>query len=164
MPTIDDQPLTYEELVSFVHYDPETGHFSWRMKKSPWLRQAGCINKTIGYRVIRLKGKLYYEHRLAWFYMTGHWPEEEIDHVSGDSLDNRFLNLRPATSSQQKMNRKTVAISGFKGVTSYGERFHAGLKYQGKNYSLGVFDTPEEANHAYGVFAKKMFGEYARWE
>ena len=92
----------------------------------------------------------------------------ETDHISGDGLDNRRLNLRHATKSQNLQNRSAQADnkSGFKGVSVYlgktGCKWRATIIVQRKQRHLGYFKTPEAAHEAYCQAAKKFHGEFAR--
>lgn len=86
------QDISHERLLSKFLYDPESGAFYWRSK--------GLESKAVGYvnydgyiRMYAL-GRRFYAHRLAWFYVTGRWPNEEIDHINGVRSDNRIKNLR----------------------------------------------------------------------
>lgn len=95
-------------LHRVLEYSPETGIFIWKEKISQKVlvgNAAGTTNAILGYVIIALYGKQYYAHRLAYFYMTGKWPQNQIDHINGTRSDNKWLNLRAATSSQNKMNR-----------------------------------------------------------
>src|SRR6202035_4009666 len=98
--------LTAERLREFIHYDPLTGVFTWLVL--PVCRGprfvgrgpnqvrvggiAGCVSKSNGYRRIKIGGHPYCAHRLAWLYMTGTWPKDEIDHINRVRSDNRFCN------------------------------------------------------------------------
>lgn len=91
--------LTQAKLKSLINYNPATGEFSRA-------GYAKCGTLTYqGYVSIQVAGKRYYAHRLAWFYMTGVWPENEIDHKNRVRDDNRWENLREATRSIQMRNR-----------------------------------------------------------
>ncbi len=111
-------------------------------------------------------GKMYKAHRLAWFYMTGEWPPDQIDHIDGDRDNNRLVNLRKATNAQNGANARLSKnnSSGFKGVsfdTSVG-RWRASIRRNRQLHYLGFFNTPEEAHAAYASAAVQLFGEFAR--
>lgn len=125
--------ITQEQLKSLVHYDPDTGIFTWLQKpvngtgrnnSAKWnKRYAGSRVGSIGkhcnkrYYSAGIMGKKMYLHRLAWLYITGNHPEDVIDHINGDTLDNRFENLRSTSKSQNQKNsqldhRNKTGISG----------------------------------------------------
>lgn len=157
--------LSPERLKTLLSYNPLTGDFFWASSNSPRVKageRAGSF--TQGYMNIQVDGKLYRAHRLAWLYMSGCWPESGIDHINGDSTDNRIANLREANQSQNTANakRKVTCKSGFKGVTQYRSRWVASIGRNGRKQHLGVFDTPELAHAAYVAAATARYGEYAR--
>jgi hypothetical protein len=91
-------------------------------------------------------------------------PGLEIDHVNGNGLDNRRLNLRLATSSQNKWNAKKSSgntASIYKGVSVSRQGWRAQIRCNGGRYHLGVFKTAEEAAEVYNAAALELFGEYA---
>jgi hypothetical protein len=128
--------------------------------------QSNPESQKLKYRRIGIFGKLYLEHRLAWLYMTGELPIE-VDHKDGNGVNNKFKNLRSATTPQNRANsRKSVKnTSGFKGVSFYVGRgkWVAEIQFNGKRKRLGYFDTPEEAHKAYCVAADKVHGEFANY-
>lgn len=157
--------LTHARLLELLRYDPETGWFSWRISRGP--RHAGeaadCVG-PLGYVVIRLDGVLYYGQRLAWFYMTGEWPKDEVDHINMDKEDNRFANLREATPTENRQN-KTVRRdnrSGLKGVGRKRDKWTARIKVGDTVMHLGTFLTPEGASLAYRWAAERYHREFAR--
>lgn len=160
--------LTLARLRELLEYEPEMGVFRWKVTKcwrSPAGSEAGTINNH-GRRAIMVDQKLYTAHRLAWFYIHGEWPEQEIDHINCDPADNRLCNLRLATSSQNKCNsrRPINNKSGFKGVY-YNRRlgrFGAQIAINKKHKWLGLFDTAEAAHAAYCQAASNLHGEFAR--
>lgn len=86
-----------------------------------------------------------------------------VDHINGDSLDNRRSNLRTATPSQNSQNRRTTPPSGYRGVTRHkGRNWQAQLTYGGKNHYLGVYTDAVAAARAYDSKALELFGDYAR--
>jgi len=163
--------LTQEYLKSVLSYDPETGIFTWKYrqgligKKISWNtryseKQAGTID-PVGYLGIAIEYKRYYAHRLAWLYMTGELPKKYIDHLNGNKSDNRFLNLREATNSENQQNQKrakTSNISGFLGVslTKEKNKYRSRIVTKGKQIVIGIFDTPEEAHEKYLEAKRKL--------
>lgn len=152
--------ITSAGLKEVLHYHPETGIFTWNVqphKRIALGSRAGCL-KANGYIYIKIDGKAYLAHRLAWLYVNGEWPVNEIDHVNVVSSDNRIENLRGATSSENKHNKliSQITVSGFLGVCRKGKRWQAQIELASKKHYIGLFDTPEEASAAYwGV--KKIY-------
>jgi hypothetical protein len=160
--------ITQQRLRELLNYDPATGDFTWidyaaarQTRGAP----AGCPNEY-GYRLIRLDGRIYRAHRLAWLYVHGHFPVGLLDHRDTDPSNNRFDNLRAATHSLNKANRKAPRsnTSGFKGVGKIkgSSRWAARITIDGKQKHIGMFDTPELASAAYFDAAREAFGEFAR--
>jgi len=113
--------LTQNRLKELLEYNPETGLFI-RKKTTASNAQvgniAGFLNKHTGYKSIHIDGKEYYCHRLAFLYMNGFLPEKQVDHINRIKDDNRWINLRNATSTENLQNtslRKSNK-SGEKGV------------------------------------------------
>lgn len=159
--------ITQSQLKEILHYDPETGQFTWRVATRGRIKAGGIAgsNNGSGYIRITVDNNQYFAHRLAWFWMTGSWPIGNIDHRDRDRANNAWGNLREATQSQNMANTTTQRTNslGLKGVylVSPG-RYRAQIRVQGKNHNLGRFDTPEEAHAAYVTAAKKYHGEFAR--
>jgi hypothetical protein len=90
-----------------------------------------------------------------------------VDHINGDTLDNRRANLRIATNSQNQANRirlKSGTSSRYRGVTwnKASQKWQAGIKCNLKSTHLGLFESEEEAARAYDRAAREMFGSFAR--
>lgn len=160
--------LTPERLREVLTYNPETGVWTWN-KTAKWNKEgqvAGCINAG-GYRAIVIDQKLYYGHRLAWFWMKGEWPQDHIDHEDTDRSNNRWINLRAATYSTNLANRGSPKnnTSGFKGVSfcKMTGRWRANICVEGRQISLARTDTREQAAQIYQAAALKYFGEFARF-
>lgn len=155
-------PLDHRTLLEEIHYDPLTGHFTYVETGKP----AGSEKE--GYISVALDGRYYRGHRLAWFYMKGEWPENQIDHENTIKSDNRFVNLRPATCAQNRRNvGKTVAnTSGWKGVGWHKGRsaWVARIGFEGKRITLGYYGDVKEAAEAYIFAALEHHGEYARFD
>ena len=112
--------LTQARLKELLHYDPENGVFT-HIKARRGLRSgslAGGIDKAEGYLQIMVDGKRYQAHRLAWLYVHGDFPPNDIDHISRVRDDNRICNLRLATRSEnmQNLSLRSTNTSGHTGV------------------------------------------------
>jgi hypothetical protein len=90
---------------------------------------------------IRIEGKAFYSHRLAWLYVHGSWPADQIDHVNRDRADNRIANLREATQSQNQQNRLTKTSTGTVGVIWHARdaRWQVTIRANGARKHLGQF-------------------------
>lgn len=158
--------LTQERLKQVLHYDPRTGVFT-RIAR---LGSRGVVGTTAGsvdkygYWKTMIDGKHHKLHRLAFLYMTGNWPEHEVDHIDTDKSNNSWKNLRDSTHRQNMANRGITSsnTSGFKGVRPERGRFRANIRVNGTIKFLGYFDTPEEASAAYVSAANDLHGEFAR--
>lgn len=91
---------------------------------------------------------------------------KKIDHVNGNSLDNRKSNLRYATNTQNIQNSKIRKdnSTGFKGVHKKGKKYQARITINKKLILLGYFYDKVAAGNAYKLAANKYFGEFARYE
>jgi|688.fasta_scaffold385740_2 hypothetical protein len=162
---------TQQELKELLHYDPDTGVFTWKAavgKRIKIGRTTGTPNGK-GYLRVKIKGRLYLAHRLAWLYVYGvwpKWPEVQIDHINNVRSDNRIENLRVSTHRQNSQNRKKVlgCTCKLKGASKRLGRFRAHITIDNKKVSLGSYDTEEEAHAAYKAAAEKEFGAFARAE
>jgi hypothetical protein len=149
--------LRLEYLRDVLSYDPETGVWVWLNPPNHNTRLRGKVAGTVrqdGYRKIRINGVPYYSGRLAWFYMTGEWPKEEVDHRDRDPSNDKWSNLREATSSQNKYNRKPDDL---RGVYRSGSKWWA---MAGRNNYLGIFDTLEDAVTARNAEALRLGGAF----
>lgn len=152
--------ISQTELKSQLRYDPDTGVFTWLVSKGNALAGsvAGAFDGA-GYRRIMVNGKRYKAHRLAFIYMTGNLPPDEVDHINQQRDDNRWENLRHATRSQNQRNCKRPAnnTSGFNGVSwnKKSRKWQARIMTDGKMRNLGFFDNLHEAASARSAANKK---------
>lgn len=159
--------VTAEHLRDILEYDASTGHFKWKRKtccKVVVGKSAGFVAGN-GYKVISIGGIKYPAHRLAWLYVYGTFPEFDTDHINGDPLDNRIVNLRAATRRQNMANKKMHKnnSSGVKGVywCIQRKKWRASVRINGRNKHAGFFDDKEAAGAAYLAKAKELFGDFA---
>lgn len=163
---MSEHKLDQKTLKYWLRYNPETGNFRWNhvRRKARKHAIAGCLardshNKK--YIAIGLHKKVYKAHRLAWLYMTGDWPEYEIDHIDRNSINNAWHNLRDVPRSLNQQNRALANKSGYRGVVKRGRRYTArlhGKKNKGRKH-LGTFDTAEEAHEVWQKTAKQLYGD-----
>lgn len=157
----DHDSITADELRSILHYNPLTGVFTRR--KSAGGRLAGSVAGSLnshGYMQVGVLKRLYMAHRLAWLYVYGTWPKNQIDHINRSRADNRIANLRDVTSQQNLCNAGTynTNTSGRKGVywVKRDSRWRACIVNKGRYLSLGYFGTQAEAVSA-RVAAEKLY-------
>lgn len=164
--------LDASRLRSILHYNPETGVMVW-LKPSPYHAEkagqlagsptpSGCGKAYVN---ISIDGKKHKRSRLAWLYMTGEQPSLQIDHINGDSLDDRWSNLRQATATQNAWNhhkraKRSDLPMGVRVNASSG-RFAARIAVNKAMMSLGTFDTPQEAAAAYQEARERFYGDFA---
>jgi len=155
------------EIRRRLSYSPLTGQFIWIAEATSGPRMVGKIAGTInnqGYVHISINRQKHVGGRLAWLYMTGEWPEEEIDHVNRCRADNRWCNLRKATDSQNATNSKlrSTNTSGFRGVSWFEPlgKWKVSVTRNRVRRHLGYFDCVAAAYCAYLVGAAEAHGEF----
>jgi hypothetical protein len=155
--------MDIQTLKQHLMYDEQTGHFTWLKCNTNCIKPgttAGSV-EPIGYRKINVFGKKYRAHRLAWFYVYGHFPDMDIDHINGNKGDNRISNLRLATASQNLANARPKR-DGLKGAFRHRKKWVAKICVRGERHHLGQYETEREAHEAYMTAAKHHFGSFAR--
>lgn len=150
-----------------LYYDRETGKFFRKIPVKGFAAGSECGSQRADGRVqIRFDGNRYLRSRLAWFYVYGEWPTEEIDHINGVYSDDRILNLREANRTQQRANSKKSKRnkSGYKGVSwsKKAKKWVAFISQNRKSQYLGQFDNKTAARAAYWIAARDQFGSFAR--
>ena len=139
----------FEEL----EYDKETGLFTWKIKRKSVNKGdiAGYAMRD-GYIMIGINKKRILAHRLAWFFVTGDFPEDQIDHIDGNRSNNSFKNLRPSSHSQNQHNRAMLKnnTSGVKGVSfdKFNGKWRANCMVNRVPKQLGSFDNKHDAEIA----------------
>jgi len=165
--------LTQERLKEVLHYCPDLGLFWWKERadggkrtnswNARWAGQLAGSRSTHGYGKVKIDGVVHFLHRLAWLYMTGEHPREDIDHKNLRKTDNAFSNLREANRSQNNTNKRCASVSGLKGAfLRPNGRYQASISVNDKAVHLGTYDTPEQAHAAYLAKAREYHGDFAR--
>lgn len=151
--------LTADCARFLFNYEPETGIFTRRDHPH---RTVGALSD--GYLLFKVSGRTYRAHRVAWLYMYGQWPADQIDHINGDRADNRIANLRAcsnAVNMQNQRNATAKSKTGILGVSFIKQkrkphRWRAHIKVNKKDIFLGTFESAQEARDAY-LIAKRRF-------
>jgi hypothetical protein len=178
--------INADVVRELLEYSPETGEFKWKARDAKWFK--GTVGRTPeharnhwnarhvgrtpgatdswGHTQIKLFGKLYAAHRLAWLYVTGEWPVATIDHIDCNPSNNAFANLREATHRQNGANKKVGKAnrSGVRGVHWVKDRLKwgAAIRVNYQRIHLGFFDNIEDAAEAYAKASKQYHGEFGR--
>ena len=142
--------LTQTKLKEILYYDPETGLFTWLILAGKRVKIGDIAGSLCqGYLSIMIYGKSYKAHRLAFLYMTGSWPKEQIDHINHVRDDNRWINLREATNQENCKNqsRSKNNTSGVCGVIWHKQhkKWMAYIMTDSKQKHLGLFVDKLEA-------------------
>jgi hypothetical protein len=159
--------MTQDELHKILNYDLKTGDFFWKIKPAKNIgigQKAGC-KKTNQYLSVRYKSKQYGAHRLAWLYVYGDMPGM-VDHINGNSLDNRIENLRKCNKSENAQNSKRSVCnsSGSKNVCwdKNRNKWSVIVRVNGIKKSFGRFDDLELADLVAVEARNKYHGNFAR--
>lgn len=140
--------LSQSLLKSYLKYDEDTGVFTWILSPSNRVKvgdKAGNMYSN-GYIYIGLLGKQYRAHRLAWFYVKGVWPKDQLDHKNRIRHDNRICNLRESTHRKNGRNRSDNYNSQVgAGWDKYSNKYVSKIRVNTKLIHLGYFDNLEDA-------------------
>lgn len=147
--------ISQERLKELFRYEEDTGLFV-RIKAVSNTKVGDVVKKkdSKGHLQVRIDGRHYSAHRLAWMYVHGAWPSGQIDHINGVRDDNRIKNLRDVSHAINAQNIHT-ANKGSK-TKLLGACFHkasgkyvAQISVDKKIKHLGLFETPEQAHQQY---------------
>ena len=159
--------LTLQEATRIFRYDEETGKLYWNERVHKRIRvgqECGRVTSH-GYRKLRVFGKEYYVHRLVWLLKTGSWPNNQIDHINRNRLDNRIENLRVANHFENQHNKSIPKnnTSGIKGVTwnKRAKKWYVQLMFNKKQMYFGLYEDLELAELVIKEARKKYHGEFA---
>jgi hypothetical protein len=157
--------ITAERLRQLLVYDPVTGLFQWRVAANSRARIGDVAGspRCDGCWQIKIDGRSYSAHRLAWLYMTGEWPPRGVNFRNHVRSDASWENLRLASPMQVSQGKKHCNRLGVKGVSlTLSGNYSARIRVNGRYIYLGTFTRLEDAQFAYAVAARLHFGEFAR--
>lgn len=145
--------LTQERLKELLHYDEETGVFTRKEKIGRYLKGAVSGAKhNKGYIQITIDNENYLAHRVAWMYVYGEFPKNQIDHINRIKTDNSIKNLRDvdASTNHHNIGIRSHNTSGVTGVVwdSRSKKWKAQIILKNKRYLIGTFKTVELAKIA----------------
>ena len=172
--------LSHDVLRQLLRYDPETGKIFWLTRPLEFFnsnghckswntryanKEAFTAKNAAGYAHGRIFDCSYQAHRVIWAIQTGKWPVFEIDHVNHDASDNRWINLREATSGQNKANRRSHnrSTSKYLGVCwdKREKKWRAQITSGNRKIAIGYFNCEIEAAKSYDAAALKFHGSFA---
>jgi hypothetical protein len=160
--------LSWDYLREILGYSKETGEFTWKVRRGG-KAVAGSIagrKSSTGYIQIGINGNFFLAHRLAWFYVKGEWPEGCIDHINGIRSDNRWINFRAATRSQNQHNGQLRSNnkSGHKNVSinKKSGKWDVKVCKGRKVHHGGSFSNIAEAARAAAKLREKLHGDFVR--
>lgn len=151
--------IPQEILKEIFEYNPTTGDFVYIKDPTGGPKRIGSIAGTTvcsisgkHYRKIKIKGRSYFTHRLAWLYMTGNYPALDIDHIDGNGMNNSFSNLREVTPLENARNMRVMEnnTSGFTGVHWHkaANKWMSTIRIKKELIHLGYFSILEDAINA----------------
>lgn len=147
--------MTQNELKKLLHYDQSTGIFTWLQSRGRV--KAGSIagsKQKHGHLAVKIDGKNYHLHRLAWLYAYGKFPNNMIDHINGIAYDNRIDNLRDVTNAVNQHNQKNAHVNSKSRLigaswNKQNKAWKAQITHHGKVIYLGLYETAQFAHEAY---------------
>jgi len=142
--------LTQKYLKEILEYNPNTGIFRWKVSRGGTKKGTVAGNKTNGYIAIQINYIAYKAHRLAFLYMNGKFPIDEVDHKNRIRDDNTWDNIIDSTHWENQQNKDTSSKSGIVGVTweERSQRWISKITVSGKRIFLGQFKDLEDAHIA----------------
>jgi hypothetical protein len=151
--------LTHARLLQALAYDPDSGEFIRRQGGRGYSAGPAGSLRNDGYAQVALDGCMHLAHRLAFFYMNGAWPIQQVDHIDCVRANNSWKNLREASPKFNQQNRRHAyrnSKTGLLGASLDSQRgsFMARITIGDKNKTLGRFCTAQEAHEAY-LIAKR---------
>ena len=156
--------IPVSQLFEIMDADFKSGKLTWKATNQKG-KEIGRLTKK-GYLFFSHAGMKLMSHRVIYAMYWGEWPEDQIDHINGEKLDNRIENLRVVNTSENQSNHFSPRANnkaGCRGVTLMSgyahKKYRAEITKNGRKHSLGYFATPEEASLAYLSAKMKLHPE-----
>ena len=146
--------LTKQKLKKLIIYEPNSGIIRWRESGSGRTRNLYCgwYDKIHGYHKIEINSISYQAHRLAFLYMKGYLPENQVDHKDRNRENNKWDNLREVSQqcNSQNCNLSKNNKSGVTGVYKRrkSKKWRSYIRNKHKLFHLGNYDNIEGAVRA----------------
>lgn len=152
-----------EVAKTLVDYDRLTGEFTWKVNRRGPAKvgDSAGYTRSDGYTRLKIEQRAIWAHRLAWAFVNGEMPDGCIDHINGDTSDNRIENLRNVDAKTNSENERKGRRRKLKGSllgahwSETWSRWKSSITCGGVNKHIGWFDTEQEAHVAY-VTAKRQ--------
>lgn len=166
MPTIIDVERVRSVLRlhkdGVVFWSAPSKHHKYLYGKVAGNKSANPAGKA--YWVIQVDGRKFRRSWIVFCLTHGHWPSDQIDHIDGDSLNDRPENLREATPTQNAWNHKRRAKRsplpmGVRAAAS--GRFVARIAVNKQLITIGTFNSSTQASSAYLTARRVHFGDFA---
>lgn len=148
--------VTQEDVKNVLDYNQETGVFTWKNRNNNSHLSGKVAGSKVkkGYLIIGINKTRYYAHRLAWLYVNGVMPINQIDHIDGNKTNNSISNLRDIESQKNSMNQRKPSkgnTTGFLGVTLEKKtgKYQAQIMLDGRHIYIGRFNDAIDAHNAY---------------
>ena len=154
--------IDLEKARQMLAYDQNSGNFYWR--ESPRIgvkagSQAGTINSK-GYRLIKIDGRHILAHRLAWYFVHGRLPFDQIDHIDCNRDNNCIKNLRECNNAQnaQRSSVGKINKTGHRGICYLPrhKKYQASIGYNNKRKNLGLYQDFDEAVEVYELAKQRV--------
>lgn len=154
--------MIQDRVRELFDYDAITGALRWQRNKGRAVAGslAGYVTKD-GHLRVKFDGREHMVHRVVWLWVTGKWPELEIDHRDGCGSNNAWGNLREVTASVNRQNQRRPRADStlqMQGVKRHCNKFKARITVNGRQQYLGLFDSAADAHAAY-LAAKRQLHE-----
>lgn len=154
--------LTRERLDELFHFGADRGTMTRKVSRpgSPVGTVVGSPN-TAGYLQVMVDRRMYYVHRLIFFYFTGQYPRADLDHRDGNKSNNKLSNLRVATRRQNIAKARGYGSSGYRGVKRVAGGFSSAITVRGKYQYLGFSKDPLQVFRLYRLAHVKAYGDFS---